>query len=275
MIKVVLFSPHSHCEAWNGDPHTRDCDIRAKTSAEKLYAKLLSAGVASSNITYIKHNTLRSNYDLNRFPSRNTQPRKELRDAILELYDDNDVERIYLLEVHSFPEGWEVPIHGKKIVILNRPENAEIGKCLVDSMGGNSEGVYLYLGTEKCDIQAEFTPGRDVIVPYLIEINENSDIFPDSELDKKLTQIANFVAHDLAADTVENTLISENVVSTSIIPEFITNRSHAIIVAIIILILVIIVLLMFESYFTSTVHITAIAIIGSALITATFATIKN
>jgi hypothetical protein len=206
-IRVVVFSPHSHCVS-----RRRDCDKRAYTSTEKIYQRLIANGIDPAHITHIKHNTLRSDHDLNRFPSRGTEPRKQLREAIYKLYDDETVDRIYLLEMHSFPSGWEIPISGRNIVILNRPKNLEVGRALVDYLGGPAEGVELHPGTERCDIQTEFTPGRDIIVPFLIEISEDTTKFLEADLDDKLDQIAQFVARDIAGPIVEQIDIGEDVV---------------------------------------------------------------
>jgi hypothetical protein len=193
MIKVVIFAPHSYCVSTE-----RDCDRRAKASADALYTALLRNGVPANDITYITHEVIRENHDLNRFPSRNVEPRQRLREVVMNFYNDSNVQRIYLFEMHSFPEGWEIGIEGKKIVVLNYPTNELVGSLLVDYIGGNSKGIYLYNGTETIDIQVEFSPGRKKIAAFLIEFNE-TDILNQSESDYFIDRIAKFAHEDIVS----------------------------------------------------------------------------
>lgn len=184
MSAYVIFSPHSHCTK----DGIRNCDIRAGNAAQLMYDKLIKNGVTTEKISWVKHNILRSDYDLNRFPSRDVEARRELRSTVMKLYNDKDIKRIYLLEIHSFPYGWESDV--QKIAIINREETYVNGILLAEELGGRKNGIYAFLGTEHIDIQNEYAAGRDKIIPFMIEVHESHDKISDIELDKNFNIIA-------------------------------------------------------------------------------------
>lgn len=210
MIKVIIFAPHSHCVS-----KERDCDTLAKKAADLLYALLQK--IPTLSVEYIKHEISREDADLNRFHSRLEEPRNKLRETILNHYNNPDIERIYLMEMHSFPYNWTdlMRIHAghapiadstnnsptnnhtpTDLIILNKPENNNAANLLAASVG-----AAVYTGTDTTDIQSEFTPGRDKIVPYLLEFSEK---LTDGKLNAKVEKIANFIAADGAASIHEN-----------------------------------------------------------------------
>ena len=66
----------------------------------------------------------------------------------MEYYANTEVRRIWILEIHSFPDGWEIKSAQKNIVILNTKNNLQNGKSLAGYLGGERNGVYLYEGTK-------------------------------------------------------------------------------------------------------------------------------
>jgi hypothetical protein len=85
-------------------------------------------------------------------------------------------------------------------------------------LGGARDRVELFIGTEVCDIQTEFSPGRNHIVPFLVEVSEDTKEFSDAALNAKLAQLADYVARDLAAPIVTATPLAENVVDFNPVP---------------------------------------------------------
>lgn len=83
---IVITTPHSYCQ----DPIHRDCDEVAGLAGSLLWAKIPGS-------LFFPSISLRSTEDLNRFPSRNSPYRQQIRP-----YLNPDT---FLLDIHSYPLG--------------------------------------------------------------------------------------------------------------------------------------------------------------------------
>lgn len=177
--KYVLISPH-YCDESSNYLKVHTCDFRAKEGLYTIKNELEKIGVKNENILVIEHNIKREDFDLNRVASRDQEPRKRLREAITNWYLDPTIRKILLLEIHSFPNdnNWHKG-NDEKIVLLPLPYSLENSVKMAKNMGGRKRGVFVYMGSEKNDIQLEFMAYKDKLEAYLLEINEDKEILPD------------------------------------------------------------------------------------------------
>jgi len=101
---VIITAPHAQCN--NNNP-IRNCDILAKNAANILYSYI------KCQKCLLIGNRYRSDIDLNRPVSRQTDFRLKLTSTITNIMKDN-YRPIFLLDVHSFP----TEIYGNYEVII-------------------------------------------------------------------------------------------------------------------------------------------------------------
>jgi hypothetical protein len=94
---VILTSPHSKCD---NESQVRMCDTNAEAARLSLNKLLTKEGF---KVKEFEADVYRSEQDLNRFPARQTT----FRTAIRSFIEQNKDQILYLLDIHSFPQGYQ------------------------------------------------------------------------------------------------------------------------------------------------------------------------
>lgn len=159
MFNVIVTAPHSLCV---DDIEERHCDRVAYFAASNLVSMFSNI----YSMSFFPSNTLRSDIDLNRFPSRETSYRQSILSNLL-----NSQNADLVLDVHSFPRGGfsGTGEEDSEITILDETPGTWYGKLLYEILSQKGIDVSYLLG-DRNDI---VTLAREYGIPaILIEYSE-------------------------------------------------------------------------------------------------------
>lgn len=193
-MSVIITVPHAVCE----DSEGRTCDTRAYGSGLLVESILEDQNFKQvHNLSYdtsiVFNDTLRRITDGNRYASRNTKFRRQIRNLLKRDLSKSHLQ--WIIDVHSFPntpDSFGTMPDGTvpKFVILSPPEHYQIYKKFEEMITFDfpkikSNYVRVLLASDKNDIMEE---GRDYHTSgILIEFNEDTDyLTPDEQ--KQITQ---------------------------------------------------------------------------------------
>jgi len=207
MSATLIIAPHSMC----GENPMRHCDRVAKNISERLYN---SIGTEYKRIiSAADYGIFRFGYggdphtDLNRRPSRTNKAGKQFRDDIINQLraweDDQNVNYIYVYEVHSYPRDG---FNGHEPMYLLTHSNQDPTSFVEHLSKLINHQVNYYIKDELTDIQQHINDQQfnKIVHSFLIEFceNLNSHDPPDAipPADKPLTDgLKNNVINALTA----------------------------------------------------------------------------
>lgn len=158
MNGVIITVPHSLCFKSSSSDDSHTCDYAAESSARIIFENL------ETPHKYLELNNVpRYEYDMNRFESRKTKFRKEIRKKFKEAD--------YLFDIHSFPRMKKEPFINDVYVIDDTNPPTKLSYNLVDYLTDLGYRCKLYNGSGVNDITNEAK--ENGLQAILIEISED------------------------------------------------------------------------------------------------------
>lgn len=182
MDYVIVTVPHAACY----DSYYRICDTRALQAAN-----IVSKYLESFNLNVIllaNYKVLRTEYDMNRPNSRNSNYRNQIENTINQIFARGD--RVsFVLDMHSFPteDSWsDYKKYDLVFLYLQKYREDQIFRPYFES----DDRVGFLEGSNDNDIM--YTSNARGIKSILVEVLEDFDILPN--LDEYLHKIAKIIS---------------------------------------------------------------------------------
>lgn len=176
MNGVIITVPHSLCFKTRSDDDSHTCDYAAESSARIIFDNL-----KTPDKYIVLNNIPRYECDMNRFESRKTNFRKEIRRKFKEAN--------YLFDIHSFPEMKKEPFINDVYVIDDTNPPTKLSHNLVDYLIDSGYRCKLYNGSGVNDITNEAK--ENGLQAVLIEISEDLSYNIRVKLCKQISSFIN------------------------------------------------------------------------------------